>query len=83
MILVSSLILLKQLTPWGFYPLTLIVIVLTTSTPKIGVVRYPPSIGSTYIGLLDFIDNQDSDNTMFGYDPVMIIAAARNSCVIE
>ena len=46
-------------------------------------VRSPSSIGSTYTGLLYFLDNQTGFYNIFGLAPDMLLVTARYSHAIE
>ena len=57
--------------------------VATTSTPKMDMVRSPSSVGSTYYGPLDFLDDQSSSDNIFGLAPDMLPINTRSSRAIE
>ena len=52
-------------------------------TPKMDMICSPSPVGCTYTGTLDFLDDQQSFENIFGSNPVMLIISARFSRAIE
>ena len=57
--------------------------VASIKTPKMDMIYSPSPVGCTYTGTLDFLDDQQSIDTIFGDNPVMLLISARSSRATE
>ena len=52
-------------------------------TPKMDMICSTSPVGCTYTETLDFLDDQQSFDNIFGHNPVMLIISARSSRAVE
>ena len=64
-------------------PLPSTTAVASIETPKMDMIYSPSPIITTSAGPLDFLDDQQFFDNIFGHNPVMLLISARSSSTIE